>query len=279
MDERIRPLVRRWAKTERLDTLVGVLPTKRDLNILLRAGWYRIPMDSVPKRGWPPKTIAFYEGVRLRDDPGIHRFASVLSVEERTREELFPGEPAGRRTDKHYAVLRLGPIEARKAPIILRRPRPVVFITTSARRFERAQTINDLFADSPLEDELWTWLKDLGIPAERQWQEKCCRRRYLLDFAIFCREGKIDLETDGDTYHIGKEAGAKDNLRNNHLTECGWSNLRFETAKILDRIGESLAQVSSLIELLGGLADGQIPDRIVSKGATVSRQMSFWCEL
>ena len=53
------------------------------------------------------------------------------------------------------------------------------------------------------------------IEAERQWLEfdsRCCQ-----NFALFCPERNIDVECDGDTWHIKPDAAAHDNTRNNFM--------------------------------------------------------------
>lgn len=260
------------------DLLVGVLTRKRDLNILLNEGWYRIPVSaSEPKSVWPPKWLAFYESASIRRDYGIYRFAPVLHIEERTREELFPGEPAGARAGKRYYKVAIGPIQERAIRFV--RPRHFAFIRTSMKRFERAETVNDLFADSPLEDRLWGEFKKLRIPAERQWEEMVEGSRYYLDFALFCNAGKIDVEADGESYHITKEQAPRDNERNNELTTKGWRVLRFDGAKIVNQLAECIDQVYRTVEQLKGFETSKlVPDRYIGKRGRVVRQPSLFEE-
>jgi hypothetical protein len=64
-----------------------------------------------------------------------------------------------------------------------------------------AVEINDLYDESPLEDRLWAEMKRLQIHAERQEFVRADQHDYALDFALYCALGKIDVETDGDTWH------------------------------------------------------------------------------
>ena len=68
--------------------------------------------------------------------------------------------------------------------------------------------------------------------------------RYLLDFAIFCVNGEIDVETEGDTYHANPERAALDNDRNNNLESADWKVLRFSTEQV--REGKSRYCVQQL---------------------------------
>jgi very-short-patch-repair endonuclease len=77
---------------------------------------------------------------------------------------------------------------------------------------------------------------------------------YFLDFAIFCNQGKIDVETDGDTWHIGPESAQVDRLRDNNLASHGWKVLRFNTIEIHERpVDYCVSKVMATINRLKGL--------------------------
>ncbi len=266
------------SQSEPRNVLVGVVKTKRDLMTTLQDGWYRIPVSSrLPRSEWPPKWVAFYEGVSIRPDYGIYRYAAVTGVNERTREELFPGELAGERAGKRYHVLSLGPIEDRV--IRFPRRRRFAFLATSMKRFEVADTVNDLFDESPLEESMWAAFQERSVPAERQWEEVIARRRYVLDFAVFCKEGKIDVEADGDSYHITREQAPRDNDRNNELTTKGWHVLRYGSERIRQHLSECVDDVLMTVERLKGFESSKVvPDRFVRTARGVVPQLSLFDE-
>jgi very-short-patch-repair endonuclease len=138
-----------------------------------------------------------------------------------------------------------------------------VFIPTTWSKFSAAVEINDLFDESPLEDRLWAEFKRLQIGAERQLEVRVEQVRYWLDFAIFCVNGRIDVETDGDTWHATKERIPLDNRRNNALGSDGWRVLRFSGRQIRESL-ESICipQITRTISDLGGLADGGLVSRV-----------------
>ena len=77
-------------------------------------------------------------------------------------------------------------------------------------------------------------MKQEKILAERQFfiydtQKPCC-----LDFAIFCKDGNLNVECDGEEFHSSKEAQIKDRKRDNDLTSIGWSILRFPVKKFIN---------------------------------------------
>lgn len=259
------------------DFLVGVLPSQRDLDTLLRDGWYRIPASVRTGEPWPPRWLGFYEGKPLREDRGIYKFAEVLRVERRSREELFPGEPSGSKQGKLYHVLHLGPIHERPAPVRFPRPRRFAFIRTTVRRFSEADTVNDLFADSWLEDQMWQAFKERKIPAERQWHAPANGRTYLLDFAVFCRGGKIDVETDGDSYHITTTQAPRDNQRNNDLATRGWEVLRYGTKMIEQYLEECVGEVLQTVDRLKGFESAKlVPTRYIKTASGMVPQLSMF---
>ena len=103
---------------------------------------------------------------------------------------------------------------------------------------------------------MWNALKEDEIPAERQWELLLESGNYFLDFAIFCEKGFVDVETDGDSYHIGVEQSKSDNLRNNHLESNGWHVLRFNTQAILEQMKSyCIPTIKDMTDRLGGISD------------------------
>ena len=130
--------------------------------------------------------------------------------------------------------------------------------------FTGALEINDLFDESPLEDRLWAVFKQWRILAERQEFLVIESQYYALDFAIYCARGKIDVETDGDTWHANPEKAAIDNRRDNALKMLGWLVLRFTTRQVMDELMEyCLPTVVTTINTLDGVDEGGVlPRRI-----------------
>ena len=100
------------------------------------------------------------------------------------------------------------------------------------------------------------------IPAERQEFVQIAERSYALDFAIYCAGGKIDVETDGDTYHTGPERVPEDNVRHNDLATAGWTTLRFNTPQIREQIETyCLPHIVDTINKLDGAEKKQLAGR------------------
>lgn len=145
---------------------------------------------------------------------------------------FFPDEPIDARSERRYYTISFERLEPLSAPIPSRRLRRIVFIPTTLHKLRTATEINDLFDESPLEDDVWIALKECNIPAERQEPVRVDARRYYLDFAIHCSRGDLDVETDGDTWHVNREQAPLDNLRDNDLHAAGWTLLRFTTRQV-----------------------------------------------
>lgn len=242
------------------EKLVAIMNDPRDLAIARDQHWYRIPLRSVRcflYQDWPPEWIAFYQ-TKVFGEQGyaINYLARILEVRKVYRWELFPDEPKGKKGRLRYLQLLLSPLEPLPYPIFSRRRRRIVFIRTTQEKLTRALEINDLYDESPLEDRLWAELKREKVYAE--WQEFVTikRQAYALDFAIYCAQGNLDVETDGDYWHANPDASVRDNLRDNELVTAGWHVLRFSSRQINERLESyCVPKVVENIMRLGGLAD------------------------
>ena len=194
------------------EALVAILRTHQDFAIAREQRWYRIPVESaqrILRNRWPPEWLAFYQTKAFGGQAYAVNYACKINgIDTMTRSELFPDDPVDERSERAYYRISFDHLIPLPAPIPSRRLRRIVFIPTTLAKLQTATEINDLFDDSPLENEVWTALKERTIPAERQEPVWVDGRRYYLDFAIYCAKGSLDVETDGDTWHIGAEKSA-----------------------------------------------------------------------
>ena len=257
---------------ERGEVLVAIMNNQRDFGILQEQGWYRIPVANAPKR-WPPKWLAFYQTKVFGPEAyAVSYYGRIHEIRIVRRRELFSNEFPNPKSDRQYYQLCLHSLEQLPQPIYSRRWRRIVFILTTWPKFTRAAEINDLFDESPLEDLLWAELKGLQIAAERQWHQKLDQAHYFLDFAVFCVNGRIDVETDGDTWHARRQHIPKDNRRDNDLESVGWHVLRFNGHQIRESMAQDcIPKITDTINTLGGLNDEGLVSRVfyqVSDGMT-----------
>jgi very-short-patch-repair endonuclease len=240
--------------------LIAIVNNKRDLHIAQTQHWYRIPVKSAPKNLEEMGYIAFYQTRAFgKQKWSISYWAEIKKISIVTRSELLPLEDDHPRADELYYKVDIGELNRLDKPITGRRGRRIVFIPTTLEKFRKAKEINDLFDESPLEDKLWEYFKRSGVNAERQFYVAEERSKYFLDFAIFCDEGKIDVECNGDTWHSQTETIASDNERNNFLTSRGWSVLRFSSKQINQNAADCLNEVKYTADRLGGITmpDGE----------------------
>jgi very-short-patch-repair endonuclease len=229
------------------------------MRLAREAGWYRIPVASVRKwlrDRWPPHLLAFYQTKVFGPEAyAVNYSAVVRSVRVISRTDLFPDTPRNHpKANRRYYQLLLGDLERLPQPIVSHRLRRIVFIPTTFEKFKAAVEINDLWDESPLEDRLWAILKRARIRAERQYPVEVEDRFYILDFAIFCNAGKIDVETDGDTWHSDPERIPLDNQRDTALVSKGWYVIRFNTTQVHERpVDYCVSKVMTTINRLEGL--------------------------
>lgn len=250
--------------TTEKELLVALLPRKSSLDILKSEGWYHIPVENAPRR-WPPKVIAFYQGKVFGKEEGytVRYYGEVERIDTVPRKELFPDDVENQhKAENLYYCVHIKELKERPTPIVSYRPRRLVFIPTTQRKFEQAEQVNDLFDGSPLEDRLWKNLKHTQILAERQWKVIVRGHNYYLDFAVFCNQGKLAIETDGYTTHFDSRNQIDyDAWRQNEIELDHWRLLRYTSKQVKDDRVPYLAQIKKLVEQLGGVQEPEKFDR------------------
>jgi len=260
------------------EVLVAIMNSKRDFDILQRELWYRIPVKSAPRR-WPPEWLAFYHTkVFEKERYTIQYYGRVREIHKVKRRELFPNEFPNPKSERQYYQIFLESLEQLPEPIYSARWRRIVFISTTWDKFMRPREVNDLFDESPLEDQLWVELQKHRIPAERQWRLYTQEGSYQLDFAVFCNEGNLDVETDGDTWHANVEAAAKDYPRDNAVQGVGWRILRFNSQQIRESTADyCLPKITKMIKNLRGLSDeGLVPRQFFATPDGTAQQLTLF---
>lgn len=249
------------ARTAAETVLVALVKDRADHAILHQQLWYRIPVESAPyivaKR--QAKYMGFYLPSKFGDAQKwkIHHYGKVKRIAEVARQELFPNEPlTSTKAQKRYFKIELEGLEALQQPIVSRRGHRLLFVPTTEQKFFQARNLNSLFNASPLEDLLFDQLESLKIPSERQWLvEYGEKRKYWLDFAIFCNNGAVDVECDGDRYHLAPDQVKYDKSRNNELISLGWSVLRFSTDDLTNKMNYVMEKVADTVNQRNGVSE------------------------
>lgn len=233
------------------NVLVGVLKSKSDLQILLEEKWYRIPVVFMPKRRFT--YVAFYQpSIFGKDGKCIKYFARISGKEIRKRIELLPEEPNHPRAGENYMRVFFEKVEALVSPIRNVIPRRVSFGFTDLRTLKSAKDILQLYGVPPTEQILEHRLNELGIKTVSQHTILFGKRRYRLDIAINCLNGKIAVECDNRKAHSTAIQKYKDKQKDSDLKKMGWRVLRFGEGDILEHLQVSSLKVCKLVCSLGG---------------------------
>ncbi len=203
--------------------------------------------------------MAFYQGAVFGEAEKykIRYFGEIGNIQVVPRKELFLGDAENQhKAERLYYRVEIRNLQSRYRPILSYRPRRLVFIPTTWEKFDNAEQINDLFDGSPLEDRLWKALKYISILAERQWKIIVDRHNYYLDFAVFCKNGRLAIETDGYTTHYDPLNQIDyDTWRRNEIELDGWKFLHYTTKQVKDDWTPYLSQIHKAIDQLGGVGE------------------------
>lgn len=233
--------------------LVGVLKQKRDLEIILKERWYRIPIDYAPKRQFD--YLAFYQPLSFgKEGKQIKYFAEVFDFKKVKRKDLLPSEINHPRFEKDYFQIRLKNIQKLSQPIKNIHPRRISFGFTTLSRFLTARDVLQLYNVPPLENIVEKGLKNVGIKVLNQYRLTINKKRFRLDFAIFCRKGKIAIECDNRKAHSNSLQKEKDKIKDEYLKNDGWEIIRLKENAVLSKLDSCLLKIQKTIQKLGGIA-------------------------
>lgn len=251
----------RWTAFTRLQSetpaLVAIVPRVKDWNLLRDRHWYRIPLRTAPADLPDCRYLAFYQpGAFGKEKWRVSWYARVRGMTAVARSELLPDEPGHPRAAEPYWRIETDGLLRLPRPIPSRRLRRVIFIPTTLERLLVAEELNDLYRTSPIEDRLYYRLRDTGLAPERQFFVRDADRTHELDLALFCRDGGLNVECDGEQYHAGRDKAAADRDRDNRLTSSGWRILRFSGREINRTPAECVRVVKRTVRRLGGETPG-----------------------
>lgn len=234
--------------------LVSVLKNKSDLRILLKDNWYRIPMAFLPKRKFT--YLAFYQPALFgRLGKRIRYYARVLSSKTVKRIDLLPKERNHPRAHDYYLRIELAWIKKLARPIRNIIPRRVSFGFTTLKSLLKAGDILELYGISPTEQIVDRGLNRLGIKTKKEFSVSKGGKRYRLDLAVFCRNGRIAIECDNRKAHSSSAQIDKDKMKDKFLKRHGWHIIRLTERDIIERLDYCLGLVARAIDKLGGQTD------------------------
>ncbi len=232
--------------------LVGVLRDKRDLNILLTENWYRIPAAYAPRRQF--NWLAFYQPALFGcQGKLIQYYARVLNHQTVKRSDLLPDELSHPRVRDYYFRLRVGKVKKLPRPIRNIIPRRVSFGFTTLNRLLKSKDILQLYNVAPTEQLVGDGLRRAGIKAIAQNRVLGGKKRYCLDFSVFCKQGLIAIECDNKKAHSSSGQREKDRIKNAFLRRRGWLVIRLPEDDIVSNLRGCIIRIKKAVRKLGGL--------------------------
>src|SRR3989344_9200580 len=100
-----------------------------------------------------------------------------------------------------------------RRPIRNKPPRRIVFGFTTLGRLFESRSMLQLYNVPPTEQIMESALRKAGIRALAQYYVLGGKRRYRLDFAVFCKKGTIAIECDNNKAHRSFAQHARDRAK------------------------------------------------------------------
>jgi very-short-patch-repair endonuclease len=248
-----------WELEGQTPALVAIINRNKDWQTLLDRHWYRVPVRTAPERLERARYIAWYQTSTFGEEKwAVNWYARVERVTALKRVDLLPEEPGHPRAREAYFRVDVGDVLRLPHPVPSRRWRRIVFIPTTLERLFLAREVNDLFDSSPIEDRFYFALREAGLAPERQFLVRDKGPGQMLDLALFCRDGRVGVECDGESYHSGRDKAEQDRRKDNSVNAAGWHLLRFSGSEIQRRTGECVATVKRTVRRLGGEQEDEV---------------------
>jgi very-short-patch-repair endonuclease len=232
--------------------LVAVVNNARDFARARDEGWYRIPVQRAPRRV-AAEYLAFYQTRAFGDDGcAVNYYAPVRRFHLLTRAELLPQEPDHPRAADAYYKIEIGPLQPLPRPVPSRALRRITFIATTLSRLLAAQEINDLWQRDDPQQRLWLALREAGLLVEYRYQVSQPDGDLAVDFALFCRDGRIAVLCDD----ADDAAGLRERRPADYeLAAEGWVVLRFSRQELESELPRCTGAMIALVRRLGGQGD------------------------
>ncbi|MDO8804990.1 MAG: DUF559 domain-containing protein [Elusimicrobiota bacterium] len=239
--------------------LIAVLRAPRDLAIAAEDRWYRIPLRKAPRGGFTH--IAFYQPACFKAaGKRIACYAEVAGCSTWRRIDILPDEPGHPGALQLYVKYSLGPLIKLPREILNTSGSRVSFGYAPLRRLGQAEDILGVFNVVPVENMMCAALKAAGLGFRREHVIlRGGKVKYRLDFALFCKRGKLDIECDGRCCHSTPGQHAKDAARDKWLKRFGWATLRFGEHEVLHNAKVCVGEIKTAVRSLGGVRELKKP--------------------
>ncbi len=223
--------------------LIAVIKSKRDLRLLFSKKIYRIPIKYYPKRLY--EYIAFYEGANINNLKCIRYYGKIKSISKFKKVELLK---YGIDSEKEYMKVKFSKIYKLSNSIKNTNRTRISFKFTYLNKLKKSKTIMELFEINNIEKVIENLLKQMKINYKREFTVIVNEnKRYRLDFAIFYKNKKIDIECDNEKWHKLKKQREYDKKRDRDLKELGWEILRLKEKEIINNIQKCQLKINNII--------------------------------
>jgi hypothetical protein len=164
--------------------IVVIVPTRNDLDIVLRRHWYRLPLKHGPTE-INAQWIAFYTpgsfGTELH---GVHYYARINSVEKVRRIDLFPDQKQHPRANNHYFAVSFDPPMRLAKPLRPERGKRFIWSQTTLWRLNASRNFDELFSPEPLLNPEGDQLLVGVVPRERDLEIARLQRWYRIPTTV-----------------------------------------------------------------------------------------------
>jgi very-short-patch-repair endonuclease len=234
--------------------LVAVMNSERDFAMARDEGWYRIPYERAPSRVGADY-LALYQTRTFEEDRwAVNYYAPIRRYRVLPRRSILTSEPDHPRADALYYKIEIGPLRRLRRSIPSHRLRRITFIPTTLERLLRAEEINDLWCGNRDEEQLWRAFKNSGVSAERRYPLREEEESYTIDFALFCKEGKVAIclesQSPIENVDVVREGKSMDYY---DLAAKGWTVLRFSARELARPSSVCLSKVIEAANQEGGV--------------------------
>jgi very-short-patch-repair endonuclease len=251
-------------QSEKPDTIVALLGNPKDLSYLKNEGWYRFRENFLPTLISNGKAthIAFYQQKSFGENAfRIQYYGKIASQTSIRRDKLLSQELNHPRSNDYYRKVTISNLIRLEPAISNYRRRRILFLNSTVKRIATAQEINEVILGSPIEERMWSRFVQEKIPVEREYVVSTTGKTFSVDFAVLCKNRKIAIECDGDSYHLAEKEVKYDKQRDNILEAKGWTVLRYHTEDITHNLDDSIRQIKDTINASGGAEHPLRPNR------------------
>jgi len=240
---------------ETVPVLVAIMNNQRDLQIARREGWYRIPVKHAPRR-LGAEYLAFYQTKAFGEEAwAVNYYATIHRIHLAQRLDLLPQEADHLRASDWYYKIQIGCLRRLPHSIPSQRLRRMTFIPTTLARLLSAEEINDLWLGREHEEQLWEAFKENNIRVERRVFLREGNEAYLIDFAAYCRQGKVAILC-GSAGPLGEGSALRERtVADYELAAAGWKVLHFSVEQVEDSLEHCVALANEAIAHQGGLLE------------------------